>query len=87
MLPGPQMKALIEVKFCSSPLQQDGLSKQVLWKFTELTCAVLSIGKVEMSLASMVGLPFFMCLQRAYLGFSVDKILLIYSSLDCMPVT
>lgn len=68
-LPGPQMKAVIEVKFCNTPLQQDGFKKQVLWKLTELRCAViprliLSAGKVEMSLASVVGFPFFMCVSK-----------------------
>lgn len=41
MLPAPQMKAVIEVKFCNTPLQQDGFQTQVLWKLAELKFAVI----------------------------------------------
>lgn len=72
VLPGPQMKAVIEVKFCSTPLQQDGFKQQVLWKLTQLKRAViprliLSAEKLEMSLASVVGFPVFMCVSKSEL--------------------
>lgn len=80
---GLQMKAVIEVKFCNAPLQQDGFKKQVPWKLPELKCAViprliLSTGKAE--LAGVTGFPFFMCVsktvsQRAHLGFRNTSIL------------
>lgn len=70
MLPAPQMKAVIEVKFCNTPLQQDGVQTQVLWKvsrakmFAVILGLILSTGKVEVSLASVVGFPFFRCVAK-----------------------
>lgn len=69
MLLSPQMKAVIEVKFCHSPLQQDVFQKQVLWTLTDLKCDIIpmlifSTGKVEMSLATVVGFPFFMHVSK-----------------------